>query len=71
MNGKTVDDDALTRDSENNAMGIRIEKLSPGVGFQIEVDYVLPPGVEIPEESPVVIKTDLVRRATQQKQDQE
>lgn len=71
LNGKAVDEDALTRDSENNAMGIRIEKLSPGVGFQIEVDYVLPPGVEIPKESPVVIKTDLVRRATQQKQDQE
>ena len=65
LNGELVSDDALTRDSDNNAMGVRIENLNPGIGIRIEVDYILPTGVVIPEDTPVVIKTDLVRRAAQ------
>ena len=62
VNGRSVSGN-LTRDDQGHAFGVRLGALGPGQKITIEVDYELPEGVEVPDEVPVVLKTEIIRRA--------
>ena len=63
VNGQPVPKDTLTRNKENQVLGVQLGSLEPGKTLFIEVDYELPAGVNIPDDVPVVLKTELMRRA--------
>ncbi len=62
VNGRPVSG-GLTRDDKGHALGVRLGALGPGQKIRIEVDYELPEGVEVPDDVPVVLKTEIMRRA--------
>ena len=62
VNGQSVSAD-LTHDDKGHTLGVRLGALGPGQKVRIEVDYELPEGVEVPDDVPVVLKTEIIRRA--------
>ncbi|MCE2452665.1 MAG: hypothetical protein J4F48_07475 [Nitrospinae bacterium] len=53
----------LTCDEEGHALGVRLGTLDPEKPIRIEFDYELPSGVNLSNDMPVVLKTQLIRRA--------
>ena len=63
VNGCPVIGKALTRNEKGEVLGIRLGVLEPGKALDLEVTYELPEGVNLPDDVPVVLRTELIRRA--------
>ncbi len=53
----------LTCDEEGHALGVRLGSLDPDKPLNMEIDYELPKGVAVSPDIPVVLKTEIIRRA--------
>ncbi len=63
INGCPVVGNALTRNENGEVLGVRLGVLEPEKALDLEITYDLPEGVNLPDEVPVVLKTELIRRA--------
>ena len=63
VNGCPVIGNALTRNEKGEVLGIRLGVLEPGKALDLEVTYELPEGVNLPDDVPVVLRTELIRRS--------
>ena len=63
VDGKPVSGNNLTRDDNGHALGVRLGALEPDKPLKIEIDYKLPEGIDVPDDVPVVLKTEIIRRA--------
>lgn len=72
VDGCPVIGNALTRNEKGEVLGIRLGTLEPGKSFDLEITYELPEEIDLPDEVPVVLRTELIRRAvTSTKQEAE
>ena len=63
VDGCPVIGNSLTCNEKGEALGVRLGFLEPGKARRLEIDYELPEGVNLPDNVPVVLKTQLIRRA--------
>ena len=63
VDGCPVIGNTLTRNEKGEVLGIRLGALEPGKALDLEIAYELPEGVNLPDNVPVVLKTELIRRA--------
>lgn len=63
IDGQLVTGNVLTRNEEDQVLGVRLGALEPDKTFCIEVEYELPEDINLPDNVPVVLKTELIRRA--------
>ena len=63
IDGKAVSGNNLTRDDKGHALGVRLGALEPNNPLKIEIDYKLPEGIDVSDDVPVVLKTEIIRRA--------
>lgn len=63
VNGEAVSGSNLTCDEKGNALGVRLGSLDPGKPLNIQIAYELPEGVAASPDGPVVLKTEIIRRA--------
>ncbi len=63
INGEIVPKDMFTCNEEGHALGIKLGALHPKKMIEIEFDYELPPSVNLADDVPIVLKTQLIRRA--------
>lgn len=63
VDGQAVSGNNLTRDDKGQALGVRLGALEPNKPLKIEIDYKLPEGINVSDNVPVVIKTEIIRRA--------
>lgn len=72
VDGCPVIGNALTRNEKGEVLGIRIGTLEPGKSLDLEITYELPEEINLPDDVPVVLRTELIRRAaTSTKQETE
>ena len=64
IDGMPVHEKMLTLNEEGQALGVRFGALDPGKGSRIEFDYELPTDIELADDTPVVLKTQLIRRVS-------
>ena len=62
-----VPEKMLTCDEEGQVLGVRLGALDPEKTVRIEFDYELPTDIELSDDMPVVLKTQLIRRAPDSK----
>ena len=62
VDNRPVPESMLTHDQEDHALGVKLGSLDPAKMIQIEFDYELPTGIDLPDDMPVVLKTQLIRR---------
>lgn len=62
VDNRPVPESMLTHDQEEHALGVKLGSLDPAKMIQIEFDYELPTGIDLPDDMPVVLKTQLIRR---------
>ena len=63
VDGGNATEKMLTCNEEGQALGVRLGALDPGRTVCIEFDYELPTGINLSDDMPVVLKTQLIRRA--------
>lgn len=62
IDGRQVPEKMLARE-EDQTLGVRLGALDPEKMARIEFDYELPPDIELADDMPVVLKTQLIRRS--------
>ena len=63
VDGCPVIGNALTRNEKGEVLGIRLGTLEPGKSLNLEITYELPEEINLPDDVPVVLRTELIRRA--------
>ena len=63
VDGCPVIGNALTRNEKGEILGIRLGVLEPGKALDLEITYELPEEINLPDDVPVVLRTELIRRA--------
>ena len=63
INGCPAIGNVLTRNEQGEVLGVRLGVLEPGKALDLEIAYELPEGVNLPDDVPVVLRTELIRRA--------
>ena len=63
IDSRPVSANKLACDEEGQALGVRLGALSPEKTIHIEFDYELPTGIDLTDDMPVVLKTQLIRRS--------
>ena len=72
VDGCPVIGSALTRNERGEVLGVRLGALEPGKALDLEITYELPEGINLPDDVPIVLRTELIRRAaTSTKQEAE
>ena len=69
LNGQVVPKDRLMTDEEGHVAGVLLGGFDAGYKCMIEADYVVPDHIPVPDHQPVVLKIDIVRRASQRKEE--
>lgn len=67
IDGRPVPEKMLALNEEGQALGVRFGALDPEKMARIEFDYELPTDIELADDVPVVLKTQLIRRAPNSK----
>lgn len=62
IDGIQVSEKMLARNEEDQTLGVRLGAIDPEKMARIEFDYELPPDIELADDMPVVLKTQLIRR---------
>ena len=68
VDGQPVPERRLTCDEEGRVLGIRLGVVHPEKTLRIEFDYEVPEDIDMVDDMPVVLKTQLIRRAADVKQ---
>ena len=63
VDGCPVIGNALTRNEKGEVLGVRLGVLEPGKALGLEITYELPEGINLPDEVPAVLRTEIMRRA--------
>ena len=63
IDGRPAPETILTCDEEDRVLGIRLGVIHPEKTLRIEFDYELPKDIDTVDDMPVVLKTQLIRRA--------
>ena len=63
IDSQPVSANKLACDEEGQALGVRLGPLDPEKTIHIEFDYELPTGIDLADDIPVVLKTQLIRRS--------
>ena len=63
VDGEAVSGENLIRDEKNRVLGVRLGALDRDNPLNIEIDYELPESVHVSADSPIVLKTEIIRRA--------
>ena len=63
VEGCPVIGNALTRNEKGEVLGIRLGTLESGKSIGLEITYELPEEINLPDDVPVVLRTELIRRA--------
>ena len=63
VDGCPVIGNALTRNEKGEVLGVRLGVLEPGKALGLEITYELPEGINLPDEVPAVLRTEIIRRA--------
>ena len=63
IDGQPATEKMLTCDEEGRVLGVRLGVLHPEKTRCIEFDYELPKDIDVADDMPVVLKTQLIRRA--------
>lgn len=68
VDGQPVPERRLTCDEEGRVLGIRLGVVHPEKTLRIEFDYEVPKDIDTVDDMPVVLKTQLIRRTADAKQ---
>ena len=68
VDGQPVPERSLTCDEEGRVLGIRLGVVHPEKTLRIEFDYEVPEEIDTVDDMPVVLKTQLIRRSADVKQ---
>ena len=63
IDGQPVPENMLTCNDDAQVLGVRLGPLFPEKEICIEFDYELPKDIHLADDIPVVLKTQLIRRA--------
>ncbi|MYA96675.1 MAG: hypothetical protein F4X91_09755 [Nitrospinae bacterium] len=67
VDNRPVQETMLNHDQEDHALGVNLGSLDPAKLLCIEFDYELPTGIVLPDDMPVVLKAQLIRRSPDSK----
>ena len=65
LDGEPAPEGSLTRDDDGQVLGVRLGMIRPDKPRRVEFDYDLPKEVDVADDMPVVLKAQVVRRATE------
>ena len=65
VNDELVPRSRLLKNEANDTLGVLLGKTLPDQKIIIETDYVIPDELNLPKDIPVVLKTEVIRRANQ------
>jgi len=65
LNGRRAEDEQLMKDKEGNVLGILLGGLDNEKACLIEMDYVIPNNISVPDDRQVVLTVEVIRRAYQ------
>ena len=66
INKKAPSNNDLVTDDNGHVLAVKLGELQIDQKINIETDYVIPEHIKLPEDIPVVLKTQLIRRASQE-----
>ena len=67
LNGRRAEEEQLVKDKEGNVLGVLLGGLDSGEAYTISMNYDIPEHISVPDEQPVVLKIEMIRRASQDK----
>jgi len=67
LNGRRAEEEQLVKDKEGNVLGVLLGGLDSGEAYTISMDYIIPENISMPDDRPVVLKVEMIRRASQDK----
>ena len=66
INKKAASSNDLVTDDNGHVLAVKLGELRIDQKINIETDYIIPEHIKLPEDIPVVLKTQLIRRASQE-----
>lgn len=67
LNGKPVSPENLKKDDDGNVLGVMLGSFDKEQGHTIDMDYTIPEGLPVKDDQQVVLKIEMIRRASRKK----